>query len=262
MPAIERCIENATIAADWLAAYRACVGLPAESSARLPPLALQIAAAPLHLAILADPQFPFKALGLVHVMQSVVQTEPVGPREPITLRAYTTLAQRVHRGTQFGLVTEGLVNGKIVWRGETTALAKDTARTPDSSGPSRSGNPSDASATEREWKQLAIVNIPEPLGRRYAAITGDLNPIHQHALLARPFGFPRAIIHGTWTLARGLAAVALPQTASYALNAQFRKPVSLPSTIAISACSNTLGAALKITDPTGAVTHVSAYIRH
>ncbi len=262
MPAIERSVENVSIDSDWLAAYRSCVDLPQDSDADLPPLALQIAAAPLHLAILAARPFPFKALGLVHVAQSVVQTEPIGPREAITLRAYTTKAQRAHRGTQFGLVTEGLVNGKIVWRGETTALAKDTVPASHSAGASRSGTMSGTAAAELQWEQLAIVNVPEPMGRRYAAIAGDLNPIHQHALLARPFGFPRAIIHGTWTLARGLAAAALPQTASYVLEAQFRKPVSLPSTIVISVCRDALGDELKITNQNGSITHVSAQVRH
>jgi len=261
MPAIERSIEKATMDFRWLAAYRSCVGLPLNGEAYVPPLALQIAAAPLHLAILAAPQFPFKALGLVHVAQSVVQSEPIGAREAITLRAFTTKAQRTHRGTQFGLVTEGLVNGKIVWRGETTALAQDTVPAPHSAGASRSGTMPDAAAAELRWEQLAIVNVPEPLGRRYAAIAGDLNPIHQHALLARPFGFPRAIIHGTWTLARGLAAAGLPQAANYALEAQFRKPVTLPSTIVISVCKDVLGDELKITNQNGSVTHVTAQIR-
>jgi len=262
MPRIERTLHATSLDAAWLAAYRTCVGLPADSHAELPPLALQIAAAPLHLAILADPQFPFKALGLVHVAQSVVQTERIAPQQPVTLRAYTTSAQQAHRGTQFGLVTEALVDGRIVWRAETTALVKNTAPNPDSTRTPRPGNPSDNAAAEPGWDQLAIVDVPEPLGRRYAAIAGDLNPIHQHALLARPFGFPRAIIHGTWTLARGLAAAALPSTAGYSLEAQFRKPVSLPSTIAISIRREAQCDALRINSSDGSINHVNIRITH
>ena len=49
--------------------------------------------------------------------------------------------------------------------------------------------------------------LPGDLGRRYAAVSGDHNPIHLHALTAKPFGFPRAIAHGMWTKARCLAAL-------------------------------------------------------
>jgi hypothetical protein len=38
----------------------------------LPPLALQLAASPMHMAILGDAQFPFRALGLVHMAQRVI----------------------------------------------------------------------------------------------------------------------------------------------------------------------------------------------
>jgi acyl dehydratase len=79
------------------------------------------------------------------------------------------------------------------------------------------------------------LHVPESCGRRYAAIAGDLNPIHQHALLARPFGFKRAIVHGTWTLARALAIAGLPRSAAFNLNARFRRPVSLPSDVMVRA---------------------------
>ncbi len=52
-----------------------------------------------------------------------------------------------------------------------------------------------------EWK------LPGDLGRRYAAASGDRNPIHLHALSAKAFGFPRAIAHGMWTKARCMAAL-------------------------------------------------------
>ena len=77
--------------------------------------------------------------------------------------------------------------------------------------------------------------MPESTGRRYAAIAGDLNPIHQHALLARLFGFKRAIVHGTWTLARALALAELPRTDAFTLDATFRRPVELPSDILVRA---------------------------
>jgi acyl dehydratase len=71
--------------------------------------------------------------------------------------------------------------------------------------------------------------VPGDLGRRYAAVSGDRNPIHLHGLTAKAFGFPRAIVHGMWTKARCLAALRLPD--AFDVSVRFKKPVLLPSTV-------------------------------
>ena len=50
-------------------------------------------------------------------------------------------------------------------------------------------------------------SLAKDLGRRYAAISGDYNPIHLGALSAKLFGFKQAIAHGMWSKARCLAAL-------------------------------------------------------
>ena len=71
--------------------------------------------------------------------------------------------------------------------------------------------------------------VPGDLGRRYAAVSGDRNPIHLHALSAKAFGFPRAIAHGMWTKARCLAALRLPDALT--AEVRFKQPILLPSTV-------------------------------
>ena len=110
LPRIERSLAGVTLDADWLAAYRASVGLPVEPA--LPPLALQIAAAPLHMAILGDPRFPFRALGMVHLTQRITQTASMPPDARFDLRAFCTDARWEKRGMSFGLVTEAIVTDR------------------------------------------------------------------------------------------------------------------------------------------------------
>lgn len=231
MPRIERCLTAVTLVPEWLRQYCDCVGVSAEAlQARgVPPLALQIAAGPLHLAIIADPVFPFRALGLVHLTQSVRQHRTIDPAARLDLLAYTTDARTEKRGISFGLVTEAREQGELVWRSEIRALSIQRARDP--------ADRSEAS-TDDEYASFnctgeARIAVPEHTGRHYARIAGDRNPIHQHALLARPFGFRRAIVHGTWTLARALASAGLPQSPAYELHARFRRPVELPSSITV-----------------------------
>ena len=71
--------------------------------------------------------------------------------------------------------------------------------------------------------------LPDDLGRRYAGVSGDHNPIHLHAWSAKPFGFPREIAHGMWTKARCLASLRLPD--AFEADVKFKKPILLPSTV-------------------------------
>ena len=231
MPRVERALAGATLSPAWLSAYQDCVGLPPDGP--LPPLALQLAAAPLHLAILGDARFPFRALGLVHLSQRVTQTRPLPADAVFDLRAFTTDAQWEKRGMSFGLVTEARIGAGLVWRGETRALAPGPS--PAAAAMPAKGQRSEAAEADGPWDCEHLLRVPEPTGRRYAAIAGDLNPIHQHALLARLFGFRRAIVHGTWTLARALALTGLPATPAFSLEARFRRPVELPSTVQVRA---------------------------
>ncbi|MEI2775516.1 MAG: MaoC/PaaZ C-terminal domain-containing protein [Tetrasphaera sp.] len=71
------------------------------------------------------------------------------------------------------------------------------------------------------------------LGRRYAAVSGDVNPIHLHPLTARVMGFPKAIAHGMWTYPRTLAALGARHAYAGSSHVWFRKPVLLPTTVAL-----------------------------
>ncbi|AZC22400.1 Acyl dehydratase [Pseudomonas sessilinigenes] len=68
------------------------------------------------------------------------------------------------------------------------------------------------------------------IGRLYAKVSGNYNPIHLSAWSTRLFGFPQAIAHGLWSEARTLAALQehLP-TANLEITVRFIKPVLLPS---------------------------------
>ena len=80
--------------------------------------------------------------------------------------------------------------------------------------------------------RAATWSLPADLGRRYARVSGDYNPIHLSGATARLFGFRRAIAHGMWTLAR-VAAELQPRVAGGAavLEVTFKLPVLLPGRV-------------------------------
>ena len=70
-------------------------------------------------------------------------------------------------------------------------------------------------------------------GRRYAAVSGDRNPIHLSSLAAKAFGFPRAIAHGMYTASLALASVGAARGDAFDWSVDFFKPVLLPSTVSV-----------------------------
>jgi hypothetical protein len=103
VPTLTRSAAGVTPEPGWLDAYRRCCAIPAEAT--LPPLAPQLLAAPLHLGLLADPRFPLRALGIVHVGQEVVERAPLAPDAPLDLRAALTVGEPSARGIEIVLRT-------------------------------------------------------------------------------------------------------------------------------------------------------------
>jgi len=120
--------------------------------------------------------------------------------------------------------------GRLAWSAVTTMLR----RLPGAAERSRGPRPSPAPDPEEEAlfasSRTEHWTVREDTGRRYALASGDFNPIHLHALTARPFGFTRAIAHGMWTVGRCVAAQGeVAETPALTLTSDFRRPLLLPS---------------------------------
>lgn len=262
VPRLELLCAPLAIDRAHLAAYRALCGYTSDDSAALPTLYPQLLAAPLHLEALTHRSFPLPTLGLVHMHNRVLEYAPILAHERVALRCTVTGARETSRGIEFDLRTEARVGDTLRWESSLTALSRTRGASSRSSSsrasaPASSGDavplPTDAPGAE-PFARIPFT-VDEDMGRRYARVARDLNPIHQHALLAKPFGFSRAIVHGTWSLARCLAELErqrqLPPLGR-ALEARFRKPVLLPSRVLLVASrtreSSTIAFALRTHD--------------
>jgi acyl dehydratase len=180
---------------------------------------------PLHMAVMSDGSFPFGAVGLVHVENSITQKRPIGIDEEMTIRVSPTQLQPHPKGKTFSLETEVFVGGEAVWRSTSTMLRRGGSN---GDAPKQEKGfeplPADAPASA-EWK------LPGDLGRRYGGVSGDRNPIHMHSLTAKPLGFPGAIAHGMWTKARALAQIESKLPDAFEVEVRFRKPILLPARV-------------------------------
>jgi len=189
----------------------------------LPATYPHVLAFPLHMTLMTDRSFPFPAIGLVHVNNRIRVHRAVGVEEPLDLRVHATPLKEHAKGATFTIVTEVRVGEELIWEEHSTMLRRGIG---EASAADRAAAVALPSLMEpNEWR------LPANLGRRYARVSGDRNPIHLHALSARPFGFPRAIAHGMWTKARCLAALQATLPDAYTVQVSFRKPIFLPARV-------------------------------
>lgn len=208
-----------------LAAYCAETGLTLRDN--MPVTWLHVLTFPLQLEALAADDFPFPLAGLVHVTNDMTLHRPVGVDEELRISVLAENLQPHARGATFDMVGEIHVGDELVWRGTSVYLAGGARVTGEAPPPLRLEAPS--VAPSQEWR------LPADLGRRYAAVSGDSNPIHLNPLTARLFGFPRPIIHGMWTHARALAALGGRLPDAYRVRVQFAKPILLPGRVRFAA---------------------------
>ncbi|HZF88878.1 MaoC/PaaZ C-terminal domain-containing protein [Streptomyces sp.] len=207
-----------------LAAYERVCGFPTGDDA-LPPTYPHLLGFPLAMRLMSARGFPLPLLGLVHTSFDLTRYTalPATGEYGLTVRVEGLAPHR--RGTEAAVLTVLRAGGDIVWESRSTYLARHRTRHTAAGTPPP---PEDAALPAlAEWR------LGGDLGRRYAAASGDRNPIHLHPLAARLFGFPRPIAHGMWSVARCLAAHGTPEAVR--VRARFLAPVSLPGTVEFAA---------------------------
>jgi acyl dehydratase len=125
------------------------------------------------------------------------------------------------------------------------------------SGGERSKEGGQSATPERP---AAVWSVPEDIGRRYAAVSGDRNPIHLHALSARLFGLPRAIAHGMWLKARCLGALEGELPESLSVEVAFKRPLLLPSRVEFSSWPADGGTAFAVHRAGGGEPHLEGRV--
>ena len=201
----------------------------------VPPTYPHMLAFPLHLSLMTDPSFPFRAIGLVHIANRITQHRPIRSSERLRIDVSATPVEDHPRGKQFSLVTEVRAGDELVWEEVSTNLKRGSGGAGGSGSGSNGKAPAPAPApalpSAEDLPVTATWSLPGGLGRRYASVSGDYNPIHVHPLSARLFGFPSAIAHGMWTKARCLAALEPRLPDAFTVDVAFKKPILLPGKV-------------------------------
>jgi hypothetical protein len=224
IPRIEARIRSVVPDPERVEGYRRVCGFP--ESYNLPLSYPHVLAFPLQLQVMTHKVFPLKLLGLVHVRNSISQYKAIAADKAVDLYVFVEEHREVKKGLEFDLVTRVYDGtGELLWESTSTMLSKADDKEADKKDKEES-----TQQPQVEFGRYASFRVPAGIGRLYARQSGDINPIHLSALSARLFGFPKAIAHGMWLLARTAAELyeELP-TERMRYDAAFKLPVLLPS---------------------------------
>lgn len=207
-----------------VAAYRKVCGF--ADSPILPATYPHILAFGVQMQLLTDKRFPFPLLGLIHLSNRIRIHRPLGGVSDLVISVHAQHLKPHAKGATFDLITRVEDALGPLWEAESRMLCR---------GVKLDGDATDEpQAAPTHLSELTRWQAPADIGRRYARVSGDYNPIHLSALTAKLFGFPQAIAHGLWNKAHTLAALDdhLP-AANIEIYVEFKKPVRLPSEVTL-----------------------------
>ncbi len=213
-------VEDVAIDPGNVAAYAGITGLRYLDTVPLTyPFALTF---PTVMELITGFDFPFSALGAVHVENTITRHRPIRVSDSVNVRVHAENLREHRKGLLVDVVTDVSVGNEAAWHQVTTFLHQQRT--------SLSGEPKPEPPRQPKLPPPnAILRITPRQIRRYAAIGGDRNPIHTSVVGARLFGFPTVIAHGMFSAAAVLANIEgqIPDAVRYTV--KFGKPVLLPA---------------------------------
>ncbi len=262
LPDIRLSASGIAIDAGRLSRYAAVCGF--GSMRGLAPSAVpspypHVLAFPLQLALLTRSDFPFPVLGLVHLANRIEQRRPITTADSLDVDVYVDGLAAHPRGSTFHLITDARISGQLVWRESSQLLARHRRHAADGGAAAASAPavdvPAVAPAATLTWA------LRSDLGRRYAAVSGDRNPIHLFDATARPFGFRRHIVPGMWTLARAVAELGHHVPPEHTLDVAFRHAIELPGHVGFGRSTRPHVLEFGVSSPEAERTHLTGECR-
>jgi acyl dehydratase len=177
---------------------------------------------PTVMALVTGFDFPFAALGSVHIENHITQYRPIAVTDTVGVAVHAENLREHRKGLLVDIVTDIKVGNDTAWHQVTTFLHQQRTSLSDEPKPPPEKQP-------KPGPPNAVLRITPGQIRHYASVGGDHNPIHTNPIAAKLFGFPTVIAHGMFSAAAVLANIEgqLPDGAKYSV--RFAKPVVLPA---------------------------------
>ena len=245
LPDLELRRDDVPVTREEVDRYADVCGFPHKDVAPVP--YLHMLAFPLHMALMTDASFPFPAIGSVHLENTIVQHRPVAIGEVVSLGLKADNLRASTKGRAWDMNVTATVGDEVVWESTSTYLRVGK-------GDKENGDP--GMSLDAVDAKGPVWSLPDNLGRSYAAVSGDRNPIHLYPLTAKALGFPRHIAHGMWSKARCIAALENRLPDAVKVEVAFKKPIFLPGKAQFGAEENAGGWAFTLVNPKSGAPHL------
>lgn len=228
-------VRDVQVPATQLATYTRATNLRLGSE--LPITYPFVLSFPLVMKLMSREDFPFSAVGAVHISNVVEQTRPLTVEDSMELAVHAENLRPHRKGLLIDFVTAVTVEGAEVCKQTSTFLSIGAKFDREAEVSVRSRGEETGTVLEKRdvthRAPNATVKVSPDQILEYADASGDRNPLHVSKLGAKAFGFPSVIAHGMWTAAAMLGTLEgrIPGAAKYTV--EFRKPVVLPATVGI-----------------------------
>lgn len=230
VPDVRHRTERIRVDPGALTAFQHLLGEPARDT--LPSAYVHTVAFPVAMSVLARHDFPLPLLGMVHLGNTVEHVRSIALSEPLDVVAYAENLRAHRAGTQVDVVTEVSVEGSRVWTGRSVYLARGV-RLPGAGGASQQGSSGPHASSFVPPVPTGVWKLDGGTGRRYAAVSGDWNPIHLSSVSAKALGMKRSIAHGMYLAARMVGQACPAPVEHLRWSIDFATPVLLPGTVAV-----------------------------
>ena len=222
-PSTSISIAQQRVSANRVDKFNRLCGWPSTHEQFLHPCMFHVLAFPLHLTLMLQADFPFKLLGLVHIRNVIQQFRRVRVDETLDVHCRFSSVEKHRKGWVFGLESTVFSGNELVWRSNSYNLYRYQHKVDiESVTPMRK---------ELLGKESTSWRLPEKVGRQYASVSDDYNPIHLFSMAARLFGFRHHIAHGMFNKAHCVSALAGQLGEAFKIDVEFNKPVFLPATV-------------------------------
>lgn len=182
---------------------------------------LYLMAQPAQAALMLDKAFPLPLPGIVHLNNRLSLLSSIDLNKSFTLKV-SAFIEAKPEGSLFPIVTVDFFQQE-----EKIATCESGYFVRRKSSGKKKKRKAEAFSFPVVREELW--NLPALTGKEYARLSGDTNPIHTSGLFARLAGFKRRIIHGWYSLSRGVATIEKHTGEQFrAISVDFKKPVLLP----------------------------------
>ncbi len=230
LPEVRHSVKGASVDVGRLTAFQNVLRMPVKDD--LPSGFVHAFAFPVAMSVMAREDFPLPLLGMVHLRNTVEHLAPIDFRQSLDILAWAENLRGHRAGTQVDMIVEVSSNAELLWRGNSTYLAKGVFLPGIDEVTARDKEQFEPPAPTARWR------LGAGIGREYAQVSGDFNPIHLTALSAKVLGMRQQIAHGMYMASRIVQEATPPGVDAFAWEISFEAPVYLPANLGVAIDEN------------------------